>query len=90
MKTSTLKLVRDAVMCDSVGKNKEGNIVCRRGYFYRMGDAANNFAARISSELTKAGVKHTVVNQGDHWAAFRGGQSVKAGSHFWVELRVEV
>jgi len=87
-KVSAVKLVRDAVSADSVGKNKVGNIVVRRGYFYRHGDDGHSFAHRIASQLIGAGVSFDIIDCGDHWAPFRGGKGVAANSHFYVELKV--
>lgn len=86
---TTAKQVKDAVTADAKGFSpKTGTWTFRRAFFYRHGGSAESFAARVSEQMTAAGVKHTVVNQGEHNAAFRGGQSVKAGSHWWVEVRV--
>jgi hypothetical protein len=81
-------LIRDAVAAvigfDSIGKNKEGNIVIRRGFFYRNGASAEAYRERVSAELRAAGIKHTVIDSGE-----KGSASVGNSSHWWVEIRLE-
>jgi len=81
-----IKRVRDAVgvIADSVGRNKAGQIVIRRGFFYRHGGSAEVFLAHIRRELAAAGIAHTVVDYGERWAAFRGGATTAQGSHWYV------
>ena len=76
-------LEKAEVHFDTIGKNKAGNYVIRRGYFYRHGNSATEMANRVS----EAGFE--VVDSGDHWAAFRGGASTRQSSHFWVEFKVK-
>jgi hypothetical protein len=76
-----VRLIRDAVTAvigfDSIGKNKEGNIVIRRGFFHRNGASAEAYRERVSAELNEAGIKHTVIDIGEK------------SSHWWVEIRLE-
>jgi hypothetical protein len=86
---TTRKQVTDAVTADAKGfSKKNGTWTFRRGFFYRMGGSAQSFADRVSAQMTAAGIPHTVVDMGEHHAPFRGGASVKASSHWWVEVRV--
>jgi len=73
------------MVADTVGKNK-GEIVARRGFFYRHGMTSEKFADRVNAALEKAGVPERVREHGEKWAAFRGGQTVAQGSHFWVKI----
>lgn len=75
-------------VADSVGRNKEGHLVARREFFYRHGGTSEKFAGEVSRALTKAGVKHTVVDHNEHWAPFRGGASVKSSSHWAAHIKV--
>ena len=74
---------------DTVGQKKNGNIIARREFFYRHGGTAESFAAKISSILTEAKVKHNIIDKGEEWKAFRGGASVANQSHWWVEVAIE-
>lgn len=74
------------IHADSIGRNKIGNVIARDSYFYTNEMTSQKFAARISKQLTTAGIEHKVIKCGNHFAAFRGGASVKEGSHFWVEI----
>ena len=82
----SVKEVKDLLFgtCDTVGRNKDGNIVIRRGYFYRNGMDSQKFAARV---MEKLGDAVTLVECGDHWAPFRGGASVARGSHFYAVVK---
>ena len=76
-----VRLIRDAVTAvigfGSIGKNKEGNIVIRRGFFNRNGASAEAYRERVSSELNEAGIRHTVIDSGEK------------SSQWWVEIRLE-
>lgn len=73
-------------VADTVGRSK-GDIVVRRGFFYKMGQNSEKFAAKVDAALEKAGVSERVVCYGTKDAAFRGGQTVAQGSHFWAIVR---
>lgn len=68
---------------DQVSKNKAGNWVIRRGFFYRHGATAESEAQKVREAFP--GV--TIIGSGDHWAPFKGGASIKTSSHFWVEFK---
>jgi hypothetical protein len=87
---TTVKQVKQAIgsYADTVGKNKAGNIVLRKGYYYRNGASAESFENNIVAALSSAGVLCKVVDRGDVWKPFRGGASVAQQSHFYVELAV--
>lgn len=73
-------------VADTVSRSK-GDIVVRRGFFYKMGQNSEKFAAKVDAALEKAGVSERVVCHGTKDAAFRGGQTVAQGSHFWAIVR---
>lgn len=87
-KELTVKNVKGIVRIneDSVGKNKNGNIVVRRGFFYTNGRTEGMFAKEVSEKLTDAGITHKIIGKGRHWVAFRGGASLRNQSHWWVEI----
>jgi hypothetical protein len=78
----TTKQVRETLTADSIGKNKAGNFVARWGFFYTMGRTEEKYAAEVRAACPQA----NIVSTGCNWASFRGGQSISAGSHFWVEF----
>lgn len=71
---------------DTIGVNKSGNIIIRRGYFYSGGLDSTKFANSIAQLIASSGIPLKVANHGNQWRAFRGGASVANSSHFWVEL----
>lgn len=80
--------ISDHVSADSHGKDGDGNHVFRRTFFYRHGGDSKKFADGVSSQLHKAGLKHTVVDHGEHNAPFRGGASVRKSSHWWAKVKL--
>ena len=84
----TVKQIREALnySVDTIGKNKAGAIVVRKGFFYRNGMSSEKFTARVSELLKAAGIEFTVMRDGEHYAAFRGGASVATQSHWYVEI----
>lgn len=88
-KLSVLQIVRAAICADSTGKNKDGNIVVRQGYFYRHGKTADALEAQVRAGLSKRNdIEFKILGSGDHWAPFRGGASLVNQSHWWVVVRV--
>jgi hypothetical protein len=70
------------------GRNKAGDIVVRKGYFYKGNATHEALATRIMGMLTQEGLRATVVESYDQWAPFNGGASTAKNSHFAVVLRV--
>ncbi len=89
-KQSLTAQIRNALggIADSVGKKKNGNVVIRRGFFYRRGMDAHKFAGGVETALRTSGLDFVVVDRGEHWTAFSGGASTANSSHFWVEIAV--
>lgn len=79
--------IRENSLADTVGKDKEGNIVLRKGYFYHNSQSGQGYKDKISASLTAAGIQHTVTDHGDHYAGFKGGAGVRANSHFYLKLK---
>lgn len=88
---SKIAAIKDALFpsADTVGKNKAGNYVARRGFFYTHGMDGASFAQTIEALLRKAGIQAKVINSGEKWASFRGGASIAASSHFWAEISLD-
>jgi hypothetical protein len=85
MKVSEIKEdIKKKLGAELVSKNKRGNYVAYWGFFYTFGKTANNYAIKVKGVLPES----NIVNCGQHWAPFRGGSTVKQGSHFWVEFTI--
>ena len=84
----TVKQVRSVLegYADTIGKNKDGHIVLRRGFFYTNGMSGEKFADSAMKRLAEAGIQTRLVDAGCIWKAFRGGASVAQGSHFKAVL----
>ena len=73
---------------DAIGRDADGNIRFMKGYFYKMGRTAQDFADNVSMSLSLADIDHEVVNVYDQFKPFRGGDTVRQGSHFGVLIKV--
>lgn len=87
---SKISEAREALLgfADTVGRNKKGNIVLRRVFFYRHGMTGPKFASGCVERLAAIGVTANIVGESEVWKPFRGGASVASGSHFYAELSV--
>jgi len=74
---------------DSVGKDKSGNLVIRRQFFYSYGKSAEDFRDKVTAGLKSAKIDHEVVNYGTHDAPFRGGASVANSQHWYVTVKAK-
>lgn len=86
MSTKTKKLTREQIAkhigCDEVSFSK-GVYTARSGYFYMHGRTAENLVIEVRNAFPTSAA---IVDSGDHWAAFRGGASLRAQSHWWVKF----
>lgn len=73
---------------ESVGKNKDGNIVVRKGYFYRNGQNSGDFAENIKWLLLDGKLDVALVGCSDNWFPFKGGAPVSKQSHFAAEFKI--
>lgn len=76
--------MKQMVGASTLRKNKRGNYVARWSYYYPMGRTTQKYEALIKEEFPTC----EIINSGNHWASFRGGQSVAQGSHFYVEFKL--
>ena len=88
MAKTTLASIRHAVNADMVSRLRNGNIMIRKGYFYRGKQDEYAVARTITKELKLHDIAVKVVRCGDHWATFKAGKGVIHNSHFYVELAV--
>ena len=89
--TSIQSQIREALegVADTVSRKRNGNILIRRGFYYRHGVTSDSFANRVSERLDAKGIRVQVVDHYEHWTPFKGGASVAKSSHFGVELAVD-
>lgn len=87
MSKMTASKLHEIIGFDHVSKSK-GVYKVYRGYFYRVGMDEYKVLAEADARLTKAGIAHTMLDCGDHWAPFRGGDSIQKGSHFWATFTI--
>lgn len=88
-KTLSIKSVREALggMADTIGKNKAGEIVVRRGFFYTNGMTSERFGELCLNLLRKAGMTPRLVDHNEIWKPFRGSASTANSSHFFATFR---
>ncbi len=89
----SVKVVKNAleaggVYPDAVSKNKDGHIIVRDGFFYKSGRTADGHTYKIKKALDAAGIKHSIVDDGEHNAPFHGGASVARNSHFYTHIKL--
>jgi hypothetical protein len=91
MKLTELKEKLNKVGCyfDSIGKNRKGNIVFRRGFFYRMGFDSKKFEERIIKGLKDSNISFELITSGEHYACFKGGVSIANQSHWYCEIKIK-
>ena len=83
-KTLSIKAVREVLggFADTVGKNKNGEIVVRHGFFYTHGRTAESFGANCLKQLRAAGINANLIEVNEVWKPFRGSASTANSSHF--------
>ena len=85
----TVKEIKEALghSVDQVSRLRDGSIIARQGYFYRQDKTCETFMLAASEKLNRAGLSFNVIDYYDHWAPFRGGDSIAKGSHFAVVFK---
>ena len=79
-----LEEIKDILHMDTISR-RSGIITVRHSYYYRFGKTVESYEARIKEHFPNA----KILESGDHFASFRGVQSVVAGSHFFVKFILE-
>ena len=89
MKKKIVSALRAAKFIDSVGSKQNGDIIARRGFFYRNGKSSETFDAHVRNLLEQAGLsdKYHIVESGEIWKPFRGGASTANSSHWFTVIR---
>lgn len=80
----TAKKLQEVLGTEHVSASK-GAFIIRQPYFYTMGKSSEKLATFVKSKISNA----VILDKGDHWVPFRGGDSVAKGSHFWVRFKIE-
>lgn len=91
MKKITTKYLKDNITGYSTvskTRDKTGNFIFRKGFFYCFGQDQHSFADSITNQLSKLNIEHEVVDKGEKFVTFRGGDSVAQGSHWWVTVKI--
>ena len=80
--------IKSTSLGDKVTIKQDGTVEVLQSYFYRMGNTPTILAEKIKERLNKKDIKIVIIKTWDHHASFRGGASIKAGSHFGVLFKV--
>jgi len=70
------------IPCDTLNKNKSGNYIIRKGFFYRMGMSEDKIVDKLKEKFPEV----IIISKGEKYKSFVGGQSIAQGSHFYVEF----
>jgi hypothetical protein len=89
-KQSVDRIIKDTIMADQISKDREGNYIFRKGYFYRPSKMSpDDWAEKISKKLQEVGINNTVIDSDDIWKPFKGGAPLKSQSHYYVKIKVD-
>jgi len=67
---------------DDITKHRDKTYTARKSFFYTNGQTADNLENNIRAKFPEM----KTINKGQIWKPFRGGDSVKKGSHFYVHF----
>ena len=86
----SLKKLKNHIMADTISKVKceENTFVFRKGFFYRHGETAQNFANCILSQISNLGYIGIILNVNEFWKPFKGGASIRNQSHFMAKIKI--
>ena len=65
-----------------------GEYTYRVGFFYTFGQTHQLHRDNLVIRLSKAGIDAVILDSGEQWKAFRGGDTLKQGSHWWVKFQI--
>lgn len=87
-KVTTQKL-REIIGCsDQALVKSKGVYTYRRGFYFTNGKTVRDIQAFLESKLEAAGIGYLVVASGEQWKPFRGGDTLRQGSHWWVTFQI--
>ena len=81
--------LQEIIGFDHVSKSK-GLFTIRKSFFYRHGYNSEKMVAKVKGRLDNAKIKYNIVDHYEHWAPFRGSDSIAKGSHFAVVVELFV
>ena len=80
----TQKQIKEKIQGVDTILKKNDVYTIRQGFFYRMERSEEKLMANVLSVYPNA----ELIDSGEHYAAFRGGQTIAKGSHFWVKFKL--
>ena len=60
----------------------------RVGFFYTFGRDHRTIRDNLVAALNKAKIDFVIIDSGEQWKPFRGGDTLKQGSHWWVKFSI--
>ena len=62
----------------------------RVGFFYTHGRDHRKIRDEVVASMNKAGIaeRFRIIDSGEQWKPFRGGDTLKQGSHWWVKFQI--
>ena len=80
----TQKEIKSKIRGADTLSKKNGIYTIRQGFYYKMERSEEKLKKNILEVYPNA----EIIDSGEHWAAFRGGQTIASGSHFWVKFKL--
>ena len=75
--------ILEKIGADTINK-RNGIYTVRKSYFYTFGKSTKNLKYKVLKAFPYA----EIIDYGNHCTPFRGGQSVRDGSHWYVSFRL--
>jgi hypothetical protein len=82
-----LNEMKQIIDCSQITLRK-GVFTFRQGYFYTFGKTSKIFLNEVKKRLDDHGVKYKIIDSGNKFTSFKGGEPVSKQSHWWVKLEV--
>lgn len=80
-KNITMREIKEKLFADSYSR-KDNVITVRNSFFYTFGKTTQN----LIDAVLKAFPTAKIVDSGEKWTAFRGGDTIAQGSHWFVKF----
>lgn len=84
LKVSKASLLSSGIHIDTLSKNKDGNYIARRAFYYTRGKTSKMLADQFS-KLSYI----EVIDHGEVWKPFRGSASIANSSHWYVIFKLK-
>lgn len=79
----SMSSIKEKLSADTYSRNGDV-ITVRMGFFYSMGKSTQTFVDAVLQAFPSA----TIIDSGERWVAFRGGDTVAQGSHWYVKFTI--